>query len=73
MHPQNSLNILIMTLPISLNSQPGADPESSAGGGDYGERGSASLYGGLGLAPVGSRGKLLVRGSGGRSPPEADA
>ena len=38
------------------------------------ERGSARLYGGLGaVPPVGSRGKAQVGGSGGRSPPEAEA
>ena len=52
----------------------GADPESSAGGANYGERGSASLYGGLGACPQWGPGALpLVRGSEGRSPPEADA
>ena len=37
-----------------------------------GERGRASLYGGLGAVPLAeSRGRALVRGSGG-SPPEAE-
>ena len=43
------------------------------GGANYGERGSASLYGGLGACPQwGPGAKPLVRGSGGRSPPEAN-
>ena len=38
-----------------------------------GERGRASLYGGLGAVPLAeSRGRALVRGSGGLRPPEAE-
>ena len=40
--------------------------------GGYGERGSASVPGGLGaVPPAGSRAEPLVRGSGGRSPPRS--
>ena len=40
--------------------------------GGHGERGSASLYGGLGaMPPVGSRGK--APGQGGAKPPEAES
>ena len=55
-----------------------ADPGSLSGGGAnlklagdfHGERGSASLYGGLGaLPPVGSRGKAPGQGVRGASPP----
>jgi hypothetical protein len=60
-----------------------ADPGSLSGGGGanlklagdfHGERGSASLYGGLGaLPPVGSRGKAPGQGVRGLCPPEAEA
>ena len=50
-----------------------ADPGNEFGGGNYGERGSASLYGGLGaLPPVGSRGKAPGQGVRGGKPPGAD-
>jgi len=47
----------------------GADLVVHFGGSFYGERGSASLYGGLGAKPpVGSRGKASGGGSGGEAP-----
>ena len=55
--------------PLMLRGEAGVDPESSAGGANYGERGSASLYGGLGACPQwGPGAKPLVRGQGDEVP-----
>jgi hypothetical protein len=66
--------LLLVTEFSLLNCTSGVFRILQRGGANHGERGSASLYGGLGaLPPAGSRGRAPGQGVRGLRPPEAES